>query len=749
MDIHNTSFTGNSAGSVAGAILNNGGTTTLANSQVSGNRAGTSGGGIANFSSGTLTIRNSTIAGNNAPTGGGIQRATGTLTISNSILWGNSSNVLTDAIITHSIVEGGFAGTGNLDADPLFVAPVASSSAPTSTGDYRLQGYSPATDAGNNAAVPIDTLDANGNANTTEEAPDLAGNPRRSDDIGIADTGAGTAPIVDLGAYERQTNSVVVAASVAPTSVSVSEAGATTDSFLISLNAAPPGNVTVQLSFDGNVEVDTGSGFGASPQIVTLTPANALAGVSVNVRAIDDAIDEASPHTSTILTSATSSGNPAFNGLAVADVTVSISDNDTAGIVVTESAGNTTVTEGGAGDSYSVVLGSQPTANVTVNITFDPAQLVVGGDTDGSASLQFTPANWSTLQTVSVAAVDDTLVETNPHASPIVQTVASGDPLYNVINPADVAVSIAENDTQSITFAAASSSVAETSSSHTVVARLQVISNGSPGGIIATPMTATVDLTLGTAEAGDISLSTTSLSFAPGSANGATLPITLAPVNDRLLEGSESLTLGLTATSALGSASGTHALTLTDDESGAITFASSGSSTTESAGTSTDALARLVITGTGTGPLATEAPVSVLITDVAGSATTPADYTRTTASVSFAAGVASPIDGTQVSVTIANDVRIEGVETFTLGFGAITGGGTLAASGTHLVTIEDNDLAQVAFAAGNDSVLEGAGSFSKPVVLTLTANGVGTPSLQNAIVVPVDADALPRRPLDP
>ena len=50
--------------------------------------------------------------------------------------------------------------------------------------------------------------------------------------------------------------------------------------------------------------------------------------------------------------------------------------------------------------------------------------------------------------------------------------------------------------------------------------------------------------------------------------------------------------------------------------------------------------------------------------------------------------------------------------TFTLGFGAITGGGTLAASGTHLVTIEDNDSAQVAFAAGNDSVLEGAGSFS-------------------------------------
>ena len=61
--------------------------------------------------------------------------------------------------------------------------------------------------------------------------------------------------------------------------------------------------------------------------------------------------------------------------------------------------------------------------------------------------------------------------------------------------------------------------------------------------------------------------------------------------------------MGLTATSALGSASGTHALTLTDDEAGAITFTAPTGSTSESAGTY-GATGRLTISGTGTGPLA-------------------------------------------------------------------------------------------------------------------------------------------------
>ncbi len=423
-------------------------------------------------------------------------------------------------------------------------------------------------------------------------------------------------------------------------------------------------------------------------------------------------------------------------GTASGTHTVTITDNDTPGITVTESGGNTSVIEGGANDSYSVVLNSQPTANVTINIGFDPAQLVLNGDTDGALSLQFTPASWNTPLPVVVAAVNDTVVETNPHATSITQTASSTDPFYGVIDPADVAVSIGENDTQEITFALASSSVSETAGNHLINARLTLVANGAPGGTIAAGMTANVFLVLGSAELADLSLDTAQVTFAAGSAHNATQPINLSLINDRLLEGDETGTLNFGLVGTLGTVSGTHALTLTDDETGAIAFTTVSGTTSESAGTYTGAIGRLTISGTGTGPLASEASVSVAVGDTAGSATTPADYTRTTTSLVFAANAPSPVDQA-VAVTIANDVLIENVESFTLGFGAVTGAGALGASGTHGVTISDNDLAQVAFAPANDTVGEGSGSFSKPVVLALTADGVGTPSLQGALVVPV------------
>jgi uncharacterized repeat protein (TIGR01451 family) len=421
---------------------------------------------------------------------------------------------------------------------------------------------------------------------------------------------------------------------------------------------------------------------------------------------------------------------------AVGNVFFDVSDANFSITGGRESGGSTSVTEGGASDSYTVVLNSQPNANVGINIVFDPAQLILNGDTDGSLSLQFTPGNWQVPQTVTVGAVDDTLVEANPHSSLIVQTVSSSDPAYALINPADVTVSIAENDFQQISFVSAGSSVGEAAGTHVASARLNIISNGTPGGVISSDMTASVTLTLGTAEASDISLVTTSLTFPAGSAHNSTLPITLTVFNDRLLEGNETGALSLALVTSVGSVSGTHVVTVIDDEVGTISFTAAGSATSESAGTHSGAIGRLTIAGTGSGPLASEASVSVAITDASGTATTPADYAVSTSTLVFPANAPSPVD-LPIAISIANDVLIENVESFSLGFGAISGAGALSGAGTHVVSIADNDLAQVGFAPGNDSVSEGDGSFSKPVVLGLTADGVGTPSLQNALLVPV------------
>jgi len=56
----------------------------------------------------------------------------------------------------------------------------------------RLQPGSPSSDAGNNGAL-------SGSVTT-----DLDGNDRFIDDPTAPDTGTGTPPLVDMGAYERQ-----------------------------------------------------------------------------------------------------------------------------------------------------------------------------------------------------------------------------------------------------------------------------------------------------------------------------------------------------------------------------------------------------------------------------------------------------------------------------------------------------------------------------------------------------------------
>ncbi|MHC4081345.1 MAG: choice-of-anchor Q domain-containing protein, partial [Planctomycetota bacterium] len=115
-------------------------------------------------------------------------------TVSNSIVRGNSpEQVLADsgatANVTYSDIQGGYAGAGNIDADPLFVDP--------GSGDYQLSAGSPSIDAANNLALPPGV--------TT----DLDGNPRFVDDLCRQDTGSppDDAPYVDMGAYEFQDRS--------------------------------------------------------------------------------------------------------------------------------------------------------------------------------------------------------------------------------------------------------------------------------------------------------------------------------------------------------------------------------------------------------------------------------------------------------------------------------------------------------------------------------------------------------------
>ncbi len=100
---------------------------------------------------------------------------------------------------------------GNIDADPLFRDPIGPDGIPgTGDEDYTLLPGSPCIDAGANDLVAPDFFDLDDDGDTTEPTPfDLRGLPRFIDDPGTPDSGAGVAPIVDIGPYEFQGVSVL------------------------------------------------------------------------------------------------------------------------------------------------------------------------------------------------------------------------------------------------------------------------------------------------------------------------------------------------------------------------------------------------------------------------------------------------------------------------------------------------------------------------------------------------------------
>jgi hypothetical protein len=93
--------------------------------------------------------------------------------------------------VTHTCIQDGWPGIGNIATDPLFFDPDGPDDLiGTEDDDLRLAVGSPCIDAGDNWAVPDDV------------GTDLGGHFRFMDDPATPDTGAGTPPIVDMGAHE-------------------------------------------------------------------------------------------------------------------------------------------------------------------------------------------------------------------------------------------------------------------------------------------------------------------------------------------------------------------------------------------------------------------------------------------------------------------------------------------------------------------------------------------------------------------
>ncbi len=169
--------------------------------------------------------------------------------------------------------------------------------------------------------------------------------------------------------------------------------------------------------------------------------------------------------------------------------------------------------------TYNVVLGTHPSADVTVTVGGVSGDLSVD-----KPSLVFTPGDWSVWQAVTVTAADD--ADNTQDADLVLRHRASGAAEYRGLH-ADVAVRILEND-PSLVFDATSLTVPEGGEAAYTVA-LAI----APTDIVAVIIEGV---------SGDLSLSETELYFAPGDWSNPQ-PVTVRAAEDEDTSTDPSVTL--------------------------------------------------------------------------------------------------------------------------------------------------------------------------------------------------------------
>src|SRR2546427_11929 len=248
-----------------------------------------------------------------------------------------------------------------------------------------------------------------------------------------ADAGYNGLDAADVGVTNTDNDTAGI--TVSPTSGLTTTEGGGTASFTVVLTSQPTANVTIGLSSSDLTEGTV------APASLTFTSGNWNTAQTVAVTGVDDFVADGGV-TYTIVTAAATSTDAGYSGLNAADVTVTNTDNDTVGIAVSPTSGLTT-TEGGGTATFTVVLGTQPTANVTIGLS--SSDLTEG--TVAPASLTFTPGNWNTAQTVTVTGVDDFAVDGNVAYTIVTAPAMSADAAYSGRNAADVGVTNLDDDT--------------------------------------------------------------------------------------------------------------------------------------------------------------------------------------------------------------------------------------------------------------------------------------------------------------
>lgn len=401
----------------------------------------------------------------------------------------------------------------------------------------------------------VDDSDVDGDqAYVIELAPAMSADPNY-DMFDAAD--------VSVTNVDEETAAIIVT----PTSGLVTTEGGGVDSFAFVLNAPPTNDVIIDVASATPLEAM------ASPASITFTMSNWSSPQSITVTGVDDAIQDGAA-AFTISTAPARSADPRFDGLDAANVIGVNLDDETAGVLVSPTSGLFT-SEAGATAMFSVVLQSQPSADVT--ITMSSSDTTEG--TVAVASLTFTSTTWNVAQSVTVTGVDDSLADGDQVFHIVLGSALSADADYAGLVADEVTVTNLDDDSPGIAVTPLSGLITTESGG---TAMFTVRLDSQPAADVVLALTST-DLTEGLVSPATITF-TTSDWFTPQT-------VTLTGVDDAVADGSQMyeavVHLMSSADLAYAGLGDTHVSAInTDDETAGITVSpTSGLVTTEAGGT--------------------------------------------------------------------------------------------------------------------------------------------------------------------
>ena len=632
------------------------------------------------------------------------------------------------ALSSTSISETGGVATvtatlSGASTEAVMVTVGASAGARAAAADFDLSAAKTLTiAAGDVASTGEVTITANGNdVHSLDKSVTVSG--MVTGGHGVAAPSTATLTLTDdetLPTVALALSSASISESGGVATVTATLSGKSSEAVMVTVAAAAgTGAVAADFDLSTAATLTISAGVTASAGLVTVT-------------ANDNDVDAADKQVTI------SAGLAGGNGAAdPTDETLTITDNDVAGLTVEESSGSTTVTEAtgtGRTDTFTVKLDSAPTAEVVVTVssgdlsegTVSPTVLRFGataGTRREGASLLRT-YKWDDARTVTVTGVDDDVddgtqtwdVTVNPDSA----AGAAGDANYrDVVTDSTVSVSTTDDDTAGLTLSKTMVATSEAGTADTFTVTL------------SSEPTAQVSVAISDGGSDEVTVSPTVLTFGSGNWNTAQT-VTVTPEDDAVSDGIQSYQITLDPDSAAdpgGDAlyraldSATVTGTNADNDAPLVMLALSSTSITESGGVAT-------VTATLMGD--SSGAVTVTVGAAAGTGATNADFDLSTARTLTIAVGQTTSTGT-VTVT-ANGNDVDSPDKQVTISGVVTSSNNVAAPMDVTLTLTDDEaLPTVALALSSTSITESGGE------TTVTATLSGKSS--EAVTVTVGAAA--------